>query len=638
MQQLGKIGKYELLKVIAVGGMAEVVLARQTGLQEFEKVVVIKRILPHLAVQERFINMFISEARLAARFNHPNIVQIYELGKHKGSFFMAMEYIHGEDLKSIVRRCAKLKRRLPVEHIVKIMSEVCNGLNYAHSQVGKDGKLLGVVHRDISPQNVLLSYQGGVKIVDFGIAKVRNQISTTIPGKVKGKHAYMSPEQCYGKKLDRRSDIFSAGIIMYELLTWRRLFKKKRDQDTIKAVVECKVKPPKEIVPELDDELQDIVLKALAAKPKDRYQTAQEMQLALEDYLVNNGLKSNSILLARFIEDLYADRIEARNKALVDAKVENLECAVLSKVEKNPYLVGFLDSYFDNSDASANKPKKGEKEAKVTEKKDVSNQLMDLLDMGSTKKPSQDDDISDDSQERSVDVLSDADIVSEEEYRREAEKDTPKKSYGLVVWLIVLGVIVALLVMFYGIGQESQTSVETGKTVSQKDIPVQTISNKTIYSGVVGRGQGKGVINVTSKPEGGLIYLDGVLTDKRTPHVFNGIEAGLDHVVLVEKPGMIPGYERITLADGQKAEVDFVLVEGKPNTSRIAVNFESEPDGASVIVNGYPMKKKTPLKIKLLAGKGSLVEISKDGYKAWTGTVRPIPKVDLALFAKLKKK
>ncbi|RME19717.1 MAG: serine/threonine protein kinase, partial [Deltaproteobacteria bacterium] len=197
--------------------MAEVFLARQTGMKGFEKVVVIKRILPHLAMQERFVQMFLDEARLAARFNHPNIVQIYDLGEENGSYYIAMEYINGEDLRSVVKACAARSERIPMEHVVKIISAVLDGLHYAHQQADLEGRRKGIVHRDVSPHNIIVSFEGGVKLVDFGIARARSEISTTIPGRVKGKHAYMSPEQCQGLELDCRSDIFSAGIVLYEL-------------------------------------------------------------------------------------------------------------------------------------------------------------------------------------------------------------------------------------------------------------------------------------------------------------------------------------------------------------------------------------------------------------------------------------
>ncbi|MFC1654823.1 serine/threonine protein kinase, partial [Myxococcota bacterium] len=349
MTSLGRIGKYELLKSLALGGMAEIFLARQTGMEGFEKVVVIKKILPHLGSQDRFVQMFLDEARLAARFNHPNVVQIYDLGHEADAFFIAMEYIHGMDLKSVVRRCAKLKRRIPIEHIVKIFSGVLDGLHFAHTQPDLDGKTGGVVHRDVSPHNVIVSFQGGVKLVDFGIAKARSQISTTIPGRVKGKHAYMSPEQCQGQELDGRSDIFSASTVMYELVTWTRLFKRKTDLETLKAINSGDIRSPRELVPELDEELEAIILKGLSRQKEQRYQTAQEMQVALEDYLLNRGLKSNSVLISQFLSELFADRLAVMSKALEEAKAENLERAVLSKGEKGPDLVGFLDMFFSDS-------------------------------------------------------------------------------------------------------------------------------------------------------------------------------------------------------------------------------------------------------------------------------------------------
>jgi serine/threonine-protein kinase len=348
VDSLGKVGKYELLKKLALGGMAEIFLARQTGVQGFEKIVVIKRILPHLAAQERFVQMFLNEARLAARFTHPNIVQIYDLGQDDQAYFLAMEYVHGEDIKSIVRRCASLGRRIPTEHVLRLATGVLEALHYAHTQPDADGKPGGVVHRDVSPHNILLSFQGNVKLVDFGIAKARSQISTTIPGRVKGKHAYMSPEQCQGLDLDGRSDIFSLGIVMFELLTWTRLFKRKHDLETLKAISAGEIPSPRSIRPDLDPALEAILLKALSPDRNLRYQNAQEMQVAIEDFMVSRSLLSSSVLLSRFLQDLFAEKLAVQKKALTEARAANLENVVLQAQAQGqgPDLVAFLDSFF----------------------------------------------------------------------------------------------------------------------------------------------------------------------------------------------------------------------------------------------------------------------------------------------------
>jgi len=198
-----RLGKYQLIKKIAAGGMAEIYLAKVSGLQGFEKLVVVKRILPQLAQDNQFIQMFLDEARIAATLQHPNIVQMYDIGAVDENYFISMEYVHGEDMRSIMRRLKKEQKPLPLDHAINIVIGVAAGLHYAHEKTGFDGKPLGIVHRDVNPQNVIVTYDGGVKIVDFGIAKASNRLNTeTRHGTLKGKIPYMSPEQCQGKELD----------------------------------------------------------------------------------------------------------------------------------------------------------------------------------------------------------------------------------------------------------------------------------------------------------------------------------------------------------------------------------------------------------------------------------------------------
>ena len=215
-------GKYELLKKVGTGGMAELFLARQPGIEGFEKLIVIKRILPHLTDSRhssQFVQMLLDEARLAAQLSHPNIIQIYDLGRVDDQYFIAMEYINGVDLSQILKRELEHSRYMPVEHVVKVATYVCEALSYAHKRTDERGRPLRVVHRDVSPHNVLIAYDGGIKLTDFGIAKATSQMMKTRVGTIKGKWAYMSPEQCAGREVDSRSDIFSVGVLIYQMTT-----------------------------------------------------------------------------------------------------------------------------------------------------------------------------------------------------------------------------------------------------------------------------------------------------------------------------------------------------------------------------------------------------------------------------------
>src|SRR5919201_953905 len=216
------IGKYKLVRLIASGGMAEVYLARQAGAAGFEKLVCLKRILPHLARDRQFVEMFLNEARLAARLDHPNIVSIFDLGEANGNYFIAMEFIDGPSLRAVAKRAHERGERLPIAEVVKIVSMAAGGLHYAHDLAGPDGKPLGLVHRDISPDNILVHRNGVAKVVDFGIAKAVNSSGMTRTGTLKGKVAYMPPEQLRAEALDRRADVFALGVVLYEMLGGKR--------------------------------------------------------------------------------------------------------------------------------------------------------------------------------------------------------------------------------------------------------------------------------------------------------------------------------------------------------------------------------------------------------------------------------
>ncbi|PTL78171.1 serine/threonine-protein kinase [Vitiosangium sp. GDMCC 1.1324] len=318
-------GKYQLIKRLAMGGMAQIYLARQRGPEGFEKLVVVKRILPHLAENDEFVRMFLDEARIAARLDHPNIVQIFDLGAQDDSFFIAMEYIHGEDLRRVWKRAERSGQLIPVPLVCRVMIEACAGLDHAHKKVDANGKPLNIVHRDISPQNILLTFEGRAKVVDFGIAKAADQATETRSGVLKGKYSYMSPEQASGqKKLDCRSDIFALGVVLYELLTGARLFKRTNDMATLQAVAECDIKPPSQLNPRVPKDLDPIVMKALARAPEDRYAEALGLQLALEDWLIAHQLPSSTAHVAAFMQDLYAARL-AEEAKLGDVLVEEAE-------------------------------------------------------------------------------------------------------------------------------------------------------------------------------------------------------------------------------------------------------------------------------------------------------------------------
>ncbi|HEX8954043.1 MAG TPA: serine/threonine-protein kinase, partial [Polyangia bacterium] len=306
------IGKYEVLQRLAAGGMAEIFLARVVGVLGFDKLVVIKRILPHLASRHDFIQMFLDEARIATTLDHANIVQTHEVGVHGKSYFMVMEYLAGEDVRSIVRRIAgSATARVPLEHALTIAVGVAAGLHYAHEKRDRDGKPLDIVHRDVTPQNVIVTYDGAVKLLDFGIAKASNRINETRSGSFKGKVPYMSPEQCRGEPLDRRSDLFSLGILLHELTLCRRLFRGETDFQILKQIAEGPIVRPRAVDAAYDARLEAIVMKALERDPARRFQTARQLQQALEELAHDLRLRLSPLALADYLQGLFGEKIGA---------------------------------------------------------------------------------------------------------------------------------------------------------------------------------------------------------------------------------------------------------------------------------------------------------------------------------------
>ncbi|MBW2735617.1 MAG: serine/threonine protein kinase [Deltaproteobacteria bacterium] len=293
-------GRYRLERRIAIGGMAEIFAAKVFGAMGFQKSVVLKRILPQFAEDSEFLRMFITEAKLVCHLEHPNIVQVYELGEVDGQYYMAMEHVHGIDARQLWRTLAKRKQRLPGALALFIVAEFVKGLDYAHRAVGADSELLGVVHRDVSPSNILLSFRGDVKIGDFGIALVQQE-STTQAGVLKGKYGYMSPEQVAGLNVDHRSDIFAAGIVLAELILGRRLFLGRSDFETLDKVMNVRLDVLEKHESALPLELVAIIHRALQRNPVDRYQSAREMQDEIADFLHHTPDRITNETLAAFV-------------------------------------------------------------------------------------------------------------------------------------------------------------------------------------------------------------------------------------------------------------------------------------------------------------------------------------------------
>jgi eukaryotic-like serine/threonine-protein kinase len=300
--------------------MAEIWLARISGAAGFEKLVVIKRLLDELAVNPEYVEMFLDEARINARLSHSNVVQVLELGQVEGKYFMAMEYVAGLSVAQVGKKTTQRLGDVPQAVACGIVAQACAGLHYAHERVLPDGKPLDIIHRDVSPQNLILTFEGLVKVVDFGIAKAEGRTHKTRAGLVKGKSSYMSPEQCLGLPLDRRTDVFALGIVLYELATARRLFKRASPYQTFEAITKHDIPPPRELNPKLSREVEAVIHRALAKRPQDRFNTAGEMQEALEQAMHKTGLRGARTDLEKFVDQTFANEMTEQRALLVQAQ------------------------------------------------------------------------------------------------------------------------------------------------------------------------------------------------------------------------------------------------------------------------------------------------------------------------------
>jgi len=303
-QVLEEFGNYYLLEKIAVGGMAELFKSRQRGVHNFEKIVAIKRILPHLSDNDEFVRMFIDEAKLAAQLTHPNIVQIFDLGKASGFYYIAMEFVDGKDLRSLLRKVREYRMPFPEPVAAFVTMKIAGALDYAHRKKGMNDKELKLVHRDISPQNVLISSEGAVKLVDFGIAKAATKTTQTVAGALKGKLLYMSPEQALGQPLDSRSDIYSLGLVLFELLTGERCFQADSELGVLEKVRLGKAQDVRSVNPQVSREMASILERALQKNVDQRYPSARFLERDLKALLVRSGNEPVEHDIAEYVNTL----------------------------------------------------------------------------------------------------------------------------------------------------------------------------------------------------------------------------------------------------------------------------------------------------------------------------------------------
>ncbi len=321
--------RYHVTKKIDAGGMAEIYLGEAESIEGIKRKVAIKRVLPNLNKNAKFIQMFLDEARLSMQLAHANIVQVFDVGEAGGTYFIVMEFVEGYNLRKLFQRTVEVGYRIPVEIACFITMEACKGLGFAHSKTDSDGQHLHIVHRDLSPPNIMVSKSGEVKVTDFGLAKAMTQLTVTDPGVVKGKFSYLSPEATEGLAVDHRADIFAAGIVLWEMLANRRLFLGKTDMDTVELVKQAKIPPLSKFNSQVTPEFETIVNRSLAKDPRKRFLSAKEFGEALANYLFSSNLKVTGYDLASMLqrvysEDAHAETPEERIHTLIQDEILSL--------------------------------------------------------------------------------------------------------------------------------------------------------------------------------------------------------------------------------------------------------------------------------------------------------------------------
>jgi serine/threonine protein kinase len=309
----GRLGRYELLARLATGGMGEIFLARLEGAEGFEKLYVVKRILAHLADDARFRQMLVAEARIASKMSHPNICQVFELGEDQSQLYIVMEYLEGVSLLPLMRRFSKSQQQLDLGFIAGVFQQTTDAMNYAHELKDRSGDYLGIIHRDVTPSNIFLTESGVAKVLDFGIAKAKGASTQTQEGTVKGKYAYMAPEQLKGAAIDRRVDIFAMGVVLYEMLALRRLFQRKTDYLTFRAVMEQPIPDIRRYRPDVPDAVADAMMRALDRDPNNRFETARQFGSAVLDGLAQFKRPWSQGELGDFVRHYFADEIHKRS-------------------------------------------------------------------------------------------------------------------------------------------------------------------------------------------------------------------------------------------------------------------------------------------------------------------------------------
>ncbi|MEZ4703751.1 MAG: serine/threonine-protein kinase [Bdellovibrionota bacterium] len=610
-----KFGKYLLIEKIAAGGMAEIYKAIGKTAQHEERLIAIKRILPEFSSDDEFISLLKDEAQLMVYLNHPNIVPIVEFGKVEAQYYIAMEYVEGTTLKGLLQKVRASHQFFTIDMAVHVVREIATGLGYAHRKTDKDGKPLNIVHRDISPSNILLSFDGEVKVADFGISKAQTQSHRTQVGIIRGKTGYMSPEQAQsGTKIDHRSDLFSLGIIFYELLTGRRLFQAESIPEALKLAREAKVEPISSIRPEVPIELEKIVLKILRKDAEDRFQTAEDIVDKLNEFLSRFNPKGRPIRITHmdlvgFLGRYFREEM-AKSSSVYLGLYDQMFPLQGSVSPKSPVGSQFTETLVTNPFYEMSQAERlidKATSAVITDEVEPEEdpERTDAQDHGQKTQP-----IEDLPQESSHEVI----YSRESESISNAGPTSPlahfelrkKRSSGITFNLKVtkkklIGFGVGALVL-------SVSSFFAVKAIIANKINTKITHQSATHAGPL-------FLTITSTPSEAEIFIDGVLQDFKTPSVFE-FDSLKVLTVEVRKEGFLAD-RRIIQEPQQRERIDFVLEPEavvKPVSGQMSLDLYSNPSEANVFVNGVDTSKTTPTTLQLELGSDYRITLKKNGF------------------------
>jgi serine/threonine protein kinase len=569
-------GKYFLIDKLATGGMAEIYKAKTFGVDGFEKLLAIKRILPHCSSDKEFISMLIDEAKLSVLLSHTNIVQVYDLGKVGEDYFISMEFINGINLREVMNRTQEAEEqpeKLTEDVAVYIMSEVCKGLDYAHSKKDTESKPLNIIHRDISPQNILLSFEGEVKIVDFGIAKAAMNISHTMAGILKGKISYMSPEQALGKPIDHRTDIFSTGLMLYELLTGMKLFTGDTQFEVLKKIRTTRL-TEKSFPSTMSESLRKILAKALAYSTKERYANAGDFQIDLTRYLYTTYIDFTPRKLAQLMNRLFAPEIERKSvRKVEEPPIDSQTRSVLITASRQQNIVhrtaeetmkGPADKQptqtFIESFISGKEVPESTLTGHVSTLEDEEQDFEELTPTPTTA--------------QEIALVPEAEEV-EAQYvpKPPTEAAVPgAKKKKRAIWAVPLA---ALLLIGAGLGTYFGTDL-----FKPKPPPVVI----------------KGEVQIQSNPPGAQVFLNDTPTERVTPATLKDLEVGQPQKVTLKKPKFKDWTQVVTLPDANPMILNPSLEVIPVGMMKVATT----PAGAKIYLDGQDTGKVTPANLEEL--------------------------------------